>query len=223
MSSRYDRLLSLSSFSEEDLKTLQSKKVLIIGVGGVGQHIATYLVTNGVENLTIVDFDDVEISNLNRQILLSEQDIGKPKVDVVKKALNDKNRNANIHAFNLKVDKTNADGIITNSYDVVVDALDNWKGKLLLSDICKEKHLSLLHVGVDGMNGQFCIFESHSLRDIVSPDIVKEERDGVMGPIVGAVSATAATYLLEYLTNKKDSDILFGLDFAQNKINSIKL
>ena len=75
MSNRYDRLLSLSSFSKEDLKTLQSKNVLIIGVGGVGQHIATYLVTNGVEHIAIVDFDNVENKSdfeINGSVLLRD-------------------------------------------------------------------------------------------------------------------------------------------------------
>ena len=223
MSNRYDRLLSLSSFSKEDLKTLHSKKILILGVGGVGQHIATYLVTNGIEHLTIVDYDKVEISNLNRQILLSELDVGKPKVDIVKKALSDRNREANILSINLKIDKNNADAIISNSYDVVVDALDNWKGKLIIADTCNEKHIPLLHVGVDGMSGQFCIFKEHTLRSIVPPEIEKEARDGVMGPVVGAVSSMAATYLIEFLLNKKEPDVLIASDFEQNKINSIAL
>ena len=90
MSSRYDRLLELSTFSEEKLEVLGTKRVLIIGAGGVGQHISTYLVTNGIKCLTIVDFDTVELSNLNCQILLSEHDVGKYKVDVVKKDIREK-------------------------------------------------------------------------------------------------------------------------------------
>ena len=121
MSTRYDRLLQLSSFSKEDLNTLQSKKVLIIGVGGVGQHVSTYLITNGIKDLTILDFDKVEISNLNRQILLVEKDLGRYKVDVVKEALKAKNGDANIHSINAKVDKSNIGEIITSEFDVVVD------------------------------------------------------------------------------------------------------
>lgn len=81
--SRYSRLLELKDIDLEQLLSLAQKRVLIIGVGGVGQHVATYLATNGVTNLTIVDYDKVELSNLNRQILLNELDLGKLKVDVV--------------------------------------------------------------------------------------------------------------------------------------------
>lgn len=223
MSNRYDRLLSLSSFSKEDLKVLQSKKVLIIGVGGVGQHVATYLVTNGVEHLTIVDFDKVEISNLNRQILLTEKDIGKSKVEVVKAALNAKNNDAEIKTINVKLDKFNISEIISIKYDLVVDALDNWEGKFLMSDECHKKNIPFLHIGVDGMSGQYCLFKNKCLSDILSREVVKEKRDGVMGPVVGAISAMASTYLIEYLLNKKDTDVLVSFDFNKLKSSSIKL
>ena len=223
MSSRYDRLLSLSSFSKEDLKVLQNNKVLIIGVGGVGQHVTTYLVTNGVENLTILDFDKVEISNLNRQILLSEEDIGKSKVEVVKRALIAKNKDAEIKTIDIKLDKSNVSEIITQDYDVVVDALDNWEGKFLISDECHKKHIRFLHVGVDGMNGQYCLFKEKCLRDVLPTEVVREVRDGVMGPVVGAISAMASTYLIEYLINKKDTDVLVSFDFKNLKVKSMKL
>lgn len=223
MSNRYDRLLSLSSFSKEDLKVLQSKKVLIIGVGGVGQHVATYLVTNGVERLTIVDFDNVELSNLNRQILLTEEDVGQNKVEAVKVALNAKNNDAEIKTINVKLDISNVSDIISAKYDLVVDALDNWEGKFLISDECRKKNIPFLHIGVDGMSGQYCLFKNKWLSDILSREVVKEKRDGVMGPVVGAISAMASTYLIEYLINKKDTDVLVSLDFNKLKSSSIKL
>ena len=223
MSTRYDRLLQLSSFSKEDLDILQSKKVLIIGVGGVGQHVSTYLITNGIKDLTILDFDKVEISNLNRQILLTEKDIGKYKVDVVKDALNAKNCDASIRSINAKVDKSNIGEIITSEFDAVVDALDNWEGKFLISDECHKKHIPFLHVGVDGMSGQYCLFKEKSLRDILPPEIVKEKRDGVMGSVVGAISSMASTYLIQYLIGKQKTDILFSFDFISNQIKQILL
>lgn len=221
--SRYSRLLSLSSFSENDLKTLQSKKVLIIGVGGVGQHISTYLVTNGIENITIVDFDKVEISNLNRQILLSEEDIGKSKIDVVKRALNAKNRDAKIKSLNVKLDKSNVGDIITTQYDVVVDALDNWEGKFLISDECHKKQLPFLHVGVDGMSGQYCVFKEKSLRDILPSEVTKEVRDGVMGSVVGTLSSMACTYLIRFLIGKAKTDELISYNDESKEITKIAL
>lgn len=223
MPGRYDRLLSLSSFSNDDLGILRCKKVLIIGVGGVGQHVATYLVTNGVEHLTIVDFDKVESSNLNRQILLTEEDMGKSKVEVAKAALKSKNKDANIESINARLDSSNVGKIIKQNYDVVVDALDNWEGKFLISDECHKKQIAFLHIGVDGMNGQYCLFKNKCLADILSEEVINEEKDGVMGSVVGAISSMAATYLIEYLINKKDTDILVSYDFNKLKSSSIKL
>lgn len=223
MSTRYDRLLQLSSFSKEDLYTLQSKKVLTIGAGGVGQHVSTYLITNGIKDLTILDFDKVEISNLNRQILLTEKDIGRYKVDVVKEALKAKNSDASIRSINAKVDKSNIGEIITSEFDVVVDALDNWEGKFLISDECHKKHIPFLHVGVDGMSGQYCLFKEKSLRDILPIEVVKEKRDGVMGSVVGSISSMASTLLISYLIGRADPDKLFSFDLGSWLIKSIKL
>ena len=223
MSTRYDRLLELSSFSKEDLNTLHSKKVLIIGVGGVGQHVSAYLITNGIKYLTILDFDKVEISNLNRQILLTEKDIGKSKVEVVKEALNTKNKDAHIKAINAKLDLSNVSEIITNKYDIVVDALDNWESKFIISDECHKKHIPHLHVGVDGMSGQYCVFKDKSLRDILPIEVVKEKRDGVMGSVVGAISSMASTYLIQYLLGQTKPDELVGFDFSSNSVKVVKL
>ena len=223
MSTRYDRLLQLSSFSKEDLNTLLGKKVLIIGVGGVGQHVSAYLITNGIKDLTILDFDKVEISNLNRQILLTEKDIGKYKIDVVKEALNSKNKDAEIETFDIKLDKCNVSDIITSEYDVVVDALDNWEGKFLISDECHKKHIPHLHVGVDGMSGQYCVFKDKSLRNILPIEVVKGKRDGVMGSVVGAISSMAATYLIQYLLGQTKPDELVSFDFSSNSVKVVKL
>lgn len=220
---RYSRLLQLSNFTEKDLEVLHSKKVLILGVGGVGQHVATYLVTNGITKLTIVDFDNVEISNLNRQILLTEEDIGKGKVNVVKKALNARNSNALIETIECKIDESNISKIIDHKYDVVIDCLDNWTGKLIISKECLKQRIPLLHIGVDGMRGQYVIFENTSLHSIVNNDIINAPKEGVMGPMVGAVSSLAAVHLLNYLLKKDEPDGLHYLDFESHQFSKIKI
>ena len=214
--SRYDRLLSLSGFTKDKLSLLQSKKILLIGVGGVGQHIGTYLVTNGILDLTIVDFDKVELSNLNRQILLTEDDIGHAKVDIVKRALEAKNSEADIKSLNSKVLVKNASKII-DGFDYVIDAVDNWQSKLVISKTCKEKKIPLLHVGVDGRRGQFCLFIDNSLSDIVSEEILSSPKDGVSGPMVGIISSMAAQFLIKYIVGESDShDTLFHYDDTVN-------
>lgn len=221
--SRYSRLLELKDIDLEQLLSLAQKRVLIIGVGGVGQHVATYLATNGVTNLTIVDYDKVELSNLNRQILLTELDLGKLKVDVVKSALLSRNSEAYIKSINLKVNETNIDELV-KGYDLVIDAVDNWKSKLIIAKACKDNKVPFLHIGVDGYKGQYCLFINKSLLDIAKPDIISSPKDGVLGPMVGAISSLASILAVRYLMDFEiEKDALFYLDYLSNKLLAVKL
>ena len=214
---RYSRLLQLEDISKDKLISLARKRVLIIGVGGVGQHVSTYLVTNGVINLTIVDYDKVEISNLNRQILLTENDIEKLKVDVVKAALLSKNSESHIESLSLKVDDSNINSLI-KGYDLVIDAVDNWKSKLVIAKGCKDNKVPFLHIGVDGYKGQYCLFKNKSLLDIAKPDIVSSPKDGVMGPMVGAISSLASLLAIKYLLAEElKSDKLHYFDYQSSR------
>ena len=219
---RYDRLLELSSFSKEKLQVLQSKRILLIGVGGVGQSVATSLLTNGVTHLTIVDFDEVELSNLNRQILLTEEDVGKSKVEVVLKELESRNSEAKITALKMKVDESNIDSLLKD-VDVVVDAVDNWPTKLVLGKACASHKLPFLHIGVDGHKGQYCLFEKKSLLDVFDEKIKKEPRDGVMGPMVAVIANLASLHLINYLVGDAYPDILYYFDSVSSKLGSMKI
>ncbi len=215
---RYSRTLQLSTFSEEKLAILKRTKVLIIGAGGIGQTVSTYLVTNGVENLTLCDFDVAEISNLNRQILLTEKHLGEPKVDIVKKQLQKRNGEAKIQSLYTKISNDNILDTISG-FDVVVDAVDNWATKLTISEACKKAKILSLHVGVDGECGQFCLFKNKSLLDVVDQGVLEEPRDGVLGPMVGAVSTLATLHLIRYLVG--DHNFIDTLYFFKAKTNEI--
>lgn len=215
---RFSRLLELDDISTDNIKLASNKRVLIIGVGGVGQHISTYLVTNGVSNLTIVDFDKVEISNLNRQILLTESDLGKSKVDVVKAALEARNKDSHIASLNLKIDDNNIYDVI-KGFDLVVDAVDNWATKLVIARGCKKENIPIMHIGVDGYKGQYCLFKDKSLLDIASEDILSSPKDGVLGPMVGIISSMASLLILHYLFGLEvELDTLNYYDYLTNKL-----
>lgn len=216
--SRYSRLLELKDINLEQFLSLAQKRVLIIGVGGVGQHVSTYLVTNGVTNLTIVDCDKVELSNLNRQILLSELDLGKLKVEVVKSALLSRNSEAHINSISLKVDESNIDELV-KGYDLVIDAVDNWKAKLIIAEACKDNKVPFLHIGVDGYKGQYCLFINKSLLDITNSDTISSPKDGVFGPMVGLISSYASLIAMRYLLNELvETDTLFYFDYLSNRL-----
>ena len=221
--SRYSRTLELSTFSEEKLAILKNTKVLVIGAGGVGQTVATYLVTNGVENLTVCDFDVAEISNLNRQILLTEKHIGEPKVEIVKKQLQKRNGEAKIQSLYTKISKDNVLDTISG-FDLVVDAVDNWPTKLIISEACKKAKILSLHIGVDGESGQFCLFKNKSLLDVVSQDVLNEPRDGVLGPMVGAVSSLATLHVIRYLVGDHNFiDVMYFFKAKTNEIVKVEL
>ena len=221
--SRYSRVLELSTFSEEKLAILKSKNILIIGAGGVGQTVAVYLATNGVENLTVCDFDDAEISNLNRQVLLTEKHIGEPKADIVKKQLQKRNGEAQIKSLYTKIDKNNVDATISG-FDVIVDAVDNWPTKLVISEACKNAKILSLHVGVDGDSGQFCLFKNKSLADVVDQGVLEEPRDGVLGPMVGAVASLATLHLIRYLVGEHNFiDTIYFYKAKTNEIVKVEL
>lgn len=220
--SRYDRLLQLSTFSEEKLELLSKKRILLVGVGGVGQYVATSLITNGIKHLTIVDFDKVELSNLNRQILLREEDEGKSKSEVVLKALQERNSEADLSAINMKVDQNNVDALL-NDIDVVVDAVDNWESKLILGQACAKRAVPFLHIGVDGNRGQYCLFKKKSILDVFDSSIKEEPRDGVMGPMVGLIASMAALYLLNYLVKDECSDVLYYFDNKTKQFGYTKI
>ncbi len=216
--SRYSRLLELKDIDLEQLLSLAQKRVLIIGVGGVGQHVATYLATNGVTNLTIVDYDKVELSNLNRQILLSELDLGKLKVDVVKSALLSRNSEVHINSINLKINETNINELI-KGYDLVIDAVDNWKSKLIIAKACKDNKVPFLHIGVDGYKGQYCLFINKSLLDITNSDIISSPKDGVFGPMVGIISSLASMLAIKYLLGECSGlDKIYYFDYNSYRL-----
>lgn len=216
--SRYSRLLELKDIDLEQLLSLAQKRVLIIGVGGVGQHVSTYLATNGVTNLTIVDYDKVELSNLNRQILLTELDLGKLKVEVVINALLSRNSDAHINSINLKVDESNIDELV-KGYDLVIDAVDNWKSKLIIAKACKDNKVPFLHIGVDGYKGQYCLFINKSLLDITNSDIISSPKDGVLGPMVGIISSLASMLAIKYLLGECSGlDKIYYFDYNSYRL-----
>lgn len=220
---RYSRLLELKDITEEKFLSLKSKRVLIVGVGGVGQHVSTYLATNGVVNLTIVDFDKVELSNLNRQILLKEDDVGENKVDIVKIALMNRNSEVNITSINKRVNTNNVSSLI-NDFDLVIDAVDNWETKLIISEESYKKHIPFLHIGVDGYKGQYCLFKNKSLNDVVYREIIDSPKEGVIGPMVGLISSLASVTAFKYLIGEKvEEDTLVYFDSGSTRLTKVTL
>ena len=135
---RYNRQIILPELGEEGQQRIQRAKVLIVGVGGLGSPVALYLTGAGVGTIGLMDDDVVSISNLQRQILYSEAEVGMPKAIQAKKRLEALNSSIQINAYPNRLTTENAAGIISQ-YDIVVDGCDNFATRYLINDICIEQ------------------------------------------------------------------------------------
>lgn len=122
----------LMMINENQTKNLFSKRIIVFGVGGVGGAVAHMLVRSGIQNLTVVDFDKIDITNINRQFVADTTNIGKVKVEEIENQLKKINPNANITALKLKYDSTTQNEIDLTQYDYIVDCIDDINAKKLL-------------------------------------------------------------------------------------------
>jgi molybdopterin/thiamine biosynthesis adenylyltransferase len=137
---------------EQQQNRLQNAKALVIGSGGLGSPVAYMLAAMGIGTLGLVDYDTVELSNLNRQILHSTDKIGMPKVQSAKEFLHNLNPGTQVIAQEMSFTKSNSLELI-NDYDVVLDALDNLETRYILNDACYSQNKTLIEAGVLGFNG----------------------------------------------------------------------
>ncbi len=128
----FERLIGL--IGEEKLKEIERKKVLLIGVGGVGSYALEALIRNGFFDITIVDFDIIDLSNLNRQLITDSTNIGKYKVDEAKKRALLINPNIKIQTINEKLNKENLKNLLNQNFDYIIDACDTLDVKFALME-----------------------------------------------------------------------------------------
>lgn len=126
------------------LERIKNLNILIVGIGGVGGYTLESLVRCGVENITIIDYDKVDSSNLNRQIISNLNNIGQLKVDVARKRYTNINDKLNLKAMSIFLDKDNIDSINICQFDYVVDACDSVETKALLMEVCVSKNIKII-------------------------------------------------------------------------------
>ena len=130
---------------KENMEKLQNSSILLVGVGGVGGYIAEFLVRSGIGNITIADFDVVDVTNLNRQIISLNSTLNLPKVDVLKNRLLDINKHVNICSINQKINKNNVESVLmSNKFDYVIDAIDILEDKIALIITAKRLGLNII-------------------------------------------------------------------------------
>ena len=206
--SRYSRFVVLPSVGAEGMKNIRKSKVAIIGAGGLGSVTATQLTALGVEYIRLFDNDIIEKSNLQRQSLYREKDVGKPKVKIAKEFLTELNPDVEIDIFQERITEKNADKAITD-VDFVVDALDKFTPRLILNRLCLENDIPFLFGAVSGMSGNAmtvirretcieCLF-GH-VKDVDLPSNLETGIHPSILQIIGSLQVAEATRLM---LNKK--------------------
>lgn len=126
------------------MNILSKSKVIVFGLGGVGGICAESLVRSGVENITIVDFDDVDITNINRQVIATTKTVGRPKVEVMKERLLDINPKCNVITYKEKLTEENIEVFNLTQYDYILDCIDFLKGKIALASFSYKNQINLI-------------------------------------------------------------------------------
>lgn len=183
---RYERHLMLPEIGEQGQALLLSKRVLVVGAGGLGAPILYYLVAGGVGHITIVDFDTVGFSNLQRQILYQEKDLGKSKVIAAAERLTALNSEVSITALDEKFNVENACSI-ARGHDLIIDGTDNLATRYLLDDTAKALSIPYLYGAIAGFVGQCSLF--HTLGASGYRDLFPEYDADYDGKPVGLVSS----------------------------------
>ena len=203
---RYSRQILLPQVGGNGQQKLLAAKVLIIGVGGLGSPIAAYLAGAGVGTLGIVDSDQVDITNLHRQIIYATDDIGKPKVEAAKERLEKMNPDIKIVPHQLRLTSANIMKVIKD-YDIIVDGTDNFPARYLINDACVLAKKPLVHGAFFRFEGQAMVIkpgEGPCYRCMFAepppPGAVPScQEAGVLGALAGVIGLIQATETLKLI------------------------
>ncbi len=229
---RYSRHILLKEVGIKGQKKLMNAKVLIIGAGGLGAPAALYLAAAGVGTIGIVDADDVDLSNLQRQVIHTTADIGIPKAESAAATMRAINPEITVNTYRQFVDSTNIMDIIKD-YDFILDGTDNFPAKFLINDACVMAEKPFSHAGIIQFKGQLmtyvpgegpcyrCVFKNPPPKDAV-PTCKQAGVIGAMGGIIGSLQAMEA---VKYIIGKGDllTGKLLTYDALKMEFHTIKL
>ena len=207
---RYQRQITLNGFGIVSQEKLTNAKVLVVGAGGLGCPILQYIVAAGVGEVGIVDNDEVALSNLNRQILFGQEDIGKDKAIIAAQKLAEQNNLVKLNAFQQNCDQAFALEQFPQ-YDIIVDATDNFATRYLINDACVLLKKPLVFGAVSQFEGQVAVFnvmkegQSLNYRDLfpVPPknnEVLSCAEGGVLGVLPGIIGMMQAMEVIKLIT-----------------------
>jgi len=197
---RYDRQIMIRGLGEDGQEKLKRAKVIIAGSGGLGSAASTYLVAAGVGTIRIVDHDRVELSNLNRQVLHWDNDIGRNKVDSAAEKLSQLNQGVKIEAMDEMINEANISRLVAG-FDLIVDAMDNLPTRFLLNKAAIENNIPFVHGAVYGFEGRAMTIipgKTACLR-CVYRGLIPEEKFPVIGITPAVIGCIQATEVIKYI------------------------
>jgi len=231
---RYSKQIMLPQIDIEGQQKINDSTILIIGMGGLGSPTALYLAAAGVGHIIIADFDQVELSNLQRQIIHSTSDIGDDKVNSAKTKLLELNPNITVTVANEIMHSDNLASLIKD-VDIVLDGTDNFESRFEINKACVECHKPLISAAVIRFEGQISVFKGYEVDQPCYQCLYSEQgngrescvENGVLAPVaglVGTIQALQAIKVLLGLGEQLCGELLLidGLDLSFRKVKIVK-
>jgi adenylyltransferase/sulfurtransferase len=230
---RYSRQIMIPDLGGKGQIRVRQGRALVVGAGGLGCPAALYLAAAGVGTLGLVDSDRVELSNLQRQILHSTQDLGRKKVESAKEKLQRLNPEVEIHTYPVRLDEENAAEILA-PYAFIIDGSDNFATKFLVNDIAVGLGKAFSHAGIVRLQGQTmtvipgrsacyrCLFKDPP----PAGEILNCQQAGILGAIAGTIGSIQATEAIKYFVGMEDDllvDRLLTYDAKTTKFRDIEV
>lgn len=207
---RFEKQIILKKVGIAGQDKIKKAKVLIIGIGGLGCPLLTYLASSGINNIGIVDHDKVELGNLNRQILFNTSDLGKYKVVQAKSKVIKIYKKIKIKTFKKKISTKNINSILKD-YSIICDGTDNFETRYLINDYCKSKKKILISGAISKFDGHLFKFDFKKkipcFRCFMPELPIREnncETEGIFSPVAGILGSLQANEVLKTVLNLKD-------------------
>lgn len=226
---RYNRQMNLNEIGVIGQLAIKNAKVLVIGAGGLGSPILTYLASCGIGHLAVVDFDKVEHHNLHRQILYTEQDIHEYKTISAKQKIEQLNPHIKFEIYTEKLTVHTSSHII-EQYDIIIDGSDNFETRYLVNDTCVNCNKVLVYGSILGFKGQIAVFNHHGSKDLRSlfseppakEDVPSCSINGVLGTLPGIIGTIMAQEALKVILDLPTlTNTILLLDTLTWEINKI--
>jgi len=221
---RYQRQLTL--FGKSGQKALGNATGTVVGLGGLGSPAATYLAMAGLGSLTLIDYDRVSTSNLNRQFLHHGEDRGRHKTDSAREKLEKLNPEVSLDTFRIELTRENIRDIPRS--DFLIGAVDNFRARYLLNEYAVEMEIPYIHGAIEGFQGQITTVvpgETPCLRCIFPDPPPEKEELPVLGTSAGVTGTIMANEAIKYVTGRGEllASTLLSVDLAGNSFEEIDL